>query len=72
MARRTGEVRMIGKITCPECGHIDDMEIPEISCLAFYKCSSCGKTIPAKKSCCVFCDYGDRKCPIAGKHEEGK
>jgi len=63
------EEEIIGKITCPECGQKDDMKIPTQSCLAFYNCSNCGKTIPAKKSCCVFCDYGDRKCPVAEKGE---
>jgi hypothetical protein len=58
---------MIGNITCPECEHKQPMNIPDKSCQAFYKCESCEKIISAKKSCCVFCDYGDRKCPIAEK-----
>ena len=31
-------------------------------------CDKCKKVISAKKSCCVFCDYGDRKCPVAAQH----
>jgi len=54
---------MKGIITCPECGHKQRMEIPAGKCQAFYQCNECKKTIAAKKSCCVFCDYGDRKCP---------
>lgn len=60
--------KIIGNVTCPECGHKQPIEIPGISCQAFYKCAGCGKVIQAKKSCCVFCDYGDRKCPVSEKH----
>ena len=58
----------IGNITCPECKHVQSIEMPQISCLAFYKCEECKKTIAAKESCCVFCDYGDRMCPIKAQH----
>jgi hypothetical protein len=60
----------IGKVTCLECKHKQAIEIPTISCLPFYKCDSCNKTIAAKKSCCIFCDYGDRKCPVAEEHKK--
>jgi hypothetical protein len=56
-----------GNVTCPECKHVQKMKIPTTSCAAFYKCDGCKKTIGAKKSCCVFCDYGDRKCPVSNK-----
>ena len=58
----------IGKLTCPECRHVQKMEIPQSSCQAFYKCLGCKKMIKAEKSCCVFCDFGDKACPIADKH----
>jgi hypothetical protein len=59
----------IGNVTCPKCSHIQPMEIPTNSCQAFYKCEGCNETISAEKSCCVFCDYGDQKCPVASIHE---
>jgi len=62
--------KLVGNVTCPKCGHKQPMEIPISSCQAFYKCEGCGKTISAKKSCCVFCDYGDRKCPVAEEHQK--
>jgi hypothetical protein len=62
------EEKLMGNITCPECKHIQQMIIPKKSCQAFYKCKGCEKTISAKKSCCVFCDYGDRACPVAAEH----
>jgi len=61
---------MKGNITCPECKHIQSIEIPTISCLVFYNCENCKKTISAKKSCCVFCDYGDRKCSVSESHQK--
>jgi len=60
------------KVTCPECGQKDDMEIPTKSCQESYVCSHCGKTISAKESCCVFCDYGEGKCPASEEHQLGK
>ena len=61
---------IIGNVTCPKCGHKQPIEIPTNKCQAFYKCEKCGKLIKAEKSCCVFCDYGDRKCPVAEQHKE--
>lgn len=46
------------------------MAIPENSCQVFYQCGGCNKTIMAKMTCCVFCDYGDRTCPAAKNHKK--
>lgn len=54
----------IGTLTCPHCGGQQQAEIPEGKCVPFYVCNTCGKTVQATKGCCVFCDYGDRKCPV--------
>lgn len=59
-----------GNITCPKCSHTQEVEMPTTSCLAFYECDGCKKLISADKSCCVFCDYGDRLCPVAAEHKE--
>ena len=58
-----------GNLTCPECGRKQPAEIPAIKCQAFYKCENCKRIIKAKESCCVFCDYGDKKCPAAEAHK---
>jgi len=63
------EEKIIGNVTCPECKHVQPIEIPTMSCQAFYQCKGCNKVIKAQKSCCVFCDYGDRKCPVAEQHK---
>ncbi len=62
---KTPERSIIGNVTCPVCSHKQPMPIPFDKCQAFYKCDGCGRTIKAEKTCCVFCDYGDRKCPAA-------
>jgi len=51
-------------ITCPYCGHKQKEEMPIGSCVPFYICKNCKKTLtPKNKDCCVFCSYGDTKCP---------
>ena len=51
-------------VSCPECGYVQKMEIPKDRCIPMYICAGCKKLIKAK-TCCVFCDYGDRKCPVS-------
>jgi len=58
-----------GKVTCPECGSKQAMPKPKASCKLFYKCDACKRMVKATKSCCVFCDYGDKKCPEAENHK---
>ena len=52
------------EITCPECQHKKTEELPTDVCLLSYTCEKC-KTVlhPKKGDCCVFCTYGDVKCP---------
>ena len=56
------ELRYI--ITCPECGHQKEEEMPVDACQFFYECEKC-KTIlkPKKGDCCVYCSYGSVPCP---------
>ncbi len=63
------EQPLIGTLTCPHCGSKQQAEIPTGKCIPFYRCDACGKIVQATKSCCVFCDYGDRKCPVG--HQSG-
>jgi len=52
-------------LTCPSCQATQTAEIPNTSCVPFYKCEGCGKMIKAKEEdCCVFCSYGSEKCPL--------
>ncbi len=64
------EEELYGNVTCPECKYLQKMKIPTNMCMQSYSCDSCKKEIKAKNSCCVFCDYGDRKCPVAEEHQK--
>lgn len=59
-------------LTCPKCGHKQEGAIPTTSCVPFYVCDDCKKTIKAAgEDCCVFCSYGDKPCPIGNKPKGG-
>jgi len=51
-------------ITCPACGHNERETMPTDACQFFYDCKRCGALLrPKPGDCCVFCSYGDVKCP---------
>lgn len=51
-------------INCPECSFKKEETMPVDSCLFFYECTNCKLILkPMKEDCCVFCSYGDTKCP---------
>lgn len=51
-------------LTCPECGHKSELDMPTDVCQFFLECDSC-KTVlrPLAGDCCVFCSFGSVKCP---------
>jgi hypothetical protein len=55
---------LTSEITCPECGHKKVETLPTDVCQLAYTCEKC-KTVlhPKDGDCCVFCTYGDHKCP---------
>lgn len=51
-------------ITCPKCGFKKAEILPTEVCQLKYSCSACNAELLAKEGdCCVFCSYGDEKCP---------
>ncbi|HLA09872.1 MAG TPA: GDCCVxC domain-containing (seleno)protein [Pyrinomonadaceae bacterium] len=51
-------------ITCPECGFRSTETMPTDACIFFYECLGCNVLLkPHPGDCCVFCSYGDEKCP---------
>lgn len=51
-------------LTCPECGFRKTERMPEDACVFFHVCEGCGARLkPVTGDCCVFCSYGDVKCP---------
>jgi hypothetical protein len=52
------------QITCPFCGFKKIESMPTDICQLSYTCTKCGKEMhPKNGDCCVFCTYGDHKCP---------
>jgi len=51
-------------ITCPHCGHKKIETMPTDACQFFYDCENCKQVIkPKQGDCCVYCSYGNVKCP---------
>jgi len=57
-------VELCSTVTCPECGHRKRELMPTDACVVFYVCEGCGAMLkPLKGDCCVFCSFGDARCP---------
>jgi hypothetical protein len=57
-------VESCSTLTCPKCGHAEKEEMPTDACQFYYDCKRCGELLrPLTGDCCVFCSYGDVKCP---------
>ncbi|QKG79644.1 GDCCVxC domain-containing (seleno)protein [Tenuifilum thalassicum] len=57
-------------ITCPHCGFSREETMPTDTCQYFYECSNCGELLkPQPGDCCVFCSYGNVKCPPIQEQE---
>ncbi|HIM93109.1 MAG TPA: hypothetical protein EYM62_04175 [Candidatus Poseidoniales archaeon] len=55
---------MESNLKCPECGHLEKLEMPTDQCIFFHPCSGCGTVLkPLPSDCCVFCSFGDVSCP---------
>ena len=63
-ARTVAAVQLESVITCPVCGHQALEQMPTDACQFFYVCEGCGERLrPAPGDCCVFCSFGDTRCP---------
>ncbi|RZW19469.1 MAG: hypothetical protein EX260_07560 [Desulfobulbaceae bacterium] len=57
-------IKMVSLICCPACGHREAEMMPVDACQFFYDCKGCGEVLrPLPGDCCVFCSFGDTKCP---------
>jgi len=53
------------RLTCPACGHVTSATMPTDQCVFFYECPQCRTILrPKPGDCCVFCSYGDTRCPF--------
>ena len=58
------EIVTLTNVTCPECGHTVEEEMPTDACQFFYECKKCGAILtPQEGDCCVFCSFTDVSCP---------
>ena len=59
-----GDVALLSALRCPACGHTQTETMPTDFCLITYTCPACGAVLhPQPGDCCVFCSYGDVRCP---------
>lgn len=58
------QIVVAGKVTCPWCGFVEELDMPTNACHFLHECSGC-KTVLSPKSgdCCIFCSFGDVPCP---------
>ena len=60
----TTALSLKSEIICPKCGHKSLENMPTDVCQIKYVCKSCAAILyPKDGDCCVFCTYGDHKCP---------
>jgi hypothetical protein len=58
------DIQLTSNLTCPECGETTAETMPTDACQWFYGCPHCAAVLkPRPGDCCVFCSYGDVKCP---------
>jgi hypothetical protein len=62
----------VSTITCPACGHRASERMPHNACQFFYDCKGCNARLkPMPGDCCVFCSYGDVRCPPRQSGDDG-
>jgi hypothetical protein len=58
------DVQLTSRLICPDCGGVAEEEMLTNACQYFYECPHCAVILkPKPGECCVFCSYGDVKCP---------
>jgi hypothetical protein len=58
------EVLYRNKLTCPECGAEENVEMLSMEIARIYKCDTCNEISHVNEDeCCVYCQYGEVKCP---------
>ena len=63
---------MDARITCPLCNAVTADTMQDDRCIFFWECPQCHTLLrPQPGDCCVFCSYGDAKCPPAHLGECG-
>ena len=64
------KIRLITTVTCPVCDFPAQEAMPIGESIQYYQCMECGSLLtPEPGDCCVFCSYGDVRCPDARRTE---
>ena len=65
MLRPSAETHALRSVlTCPACGHAEELAMPTDACLFFHECAACHVRLrPNAGDCCVFCSFGSVPCP---------
>lgn len=61
--RKDKIVNLKSVVTCPECGHQKEEQMPEDACTFFYECEDCHAILKPKQGDCVYYSYGTVACP---------
>lgn len=62
--KKEKKMELQSTIICPVCGHKKEETMPIDACTYFYECENCKTRMkPKTGDCCVFCSYGNVKCP---------
>ena len=65
------EVVTRARLTCPQCGYVQETDMPTDACQFFYDCVNCKSVLrPKEGNCCVFCSYADTLCPSKQLEED--
>ena len=64
------EILFSNKLTCPECGAQEKIEMDSEEKSRIYECDTCNEVIQSNDDeCCICCQYGEVKClPEQVKH----
>ncbi len=62
-------LQLLSTVTCPECRFQVTERMPLDRCVVVYQCPGCGRTLrPLPGDCCIFCSYGNVRCPPEQDH----
>jgi len=66
------DVKLESTVTCPHCRFSSTEIMPTSFCLIRYQCRNCNVVlVPKEGDDCVFCSWGDTKCPSRQSGSDG-
>jgi hypothetical protein len=60
---------LLVNVVCPACRRVSVETMPTDRCVLTFECPACHTVLaPKPGDCCVFCSYGDKRCPFMQDH----